>query len=163
MSSGDKLRFSENWPVSVQEHPGHRFNTIIKSLVYINAPLLGDFTSILQVGLNQRQWNNVQTVKTHKATGSCFFEKSTDWFSIYYCTKCWHPFIVLKSRNPAIMSLNWNMSNSLLFTLHNTVDQAGTSPPPSNDLILLSVPTCTISGLPSIHLCGALMGGAWWK
>lgn len=65
--------FSENWPVSVQEHPGRWFNTIIKLLVYINAPLLGDFTSILQVGLNK--WNNVQTVKTHKATGSCFFEK----------------------------------------------------------------------------------------
>lgn len=55
--------------------PGHRFNTIIKSLVYVNAPLLGDLTSILQVGLSQRLWNNVQTVKTHKATGSCFFEK----------------------------------------------------------------------------------------
>lgn len=150
MSSGDKLRFSENWPV--QEHPGHRFNTIIKPLVYINAPLLGDFTSILQVGLNQRQWNNVQTVKTHKATGSPIDFR----FS-------WHPFMVLKSRNPAIMSLNWNMSNYLLFTLSNTVDQARTSPPPSDDLIRLSVPTCTISGLPSIHLCGALMGGAWWK
>lgn len=61
--------------MSVQEHPGHWFNTIIKSLGYINAPLLGDFTSILQVGLNQQQWNNVQTVKTHKATGLCFFEK----------------------------------------------------------------------------------------